>query len=163
MITSMAQPATISNELPYDFDQSVGFWLATTHQTYMRAMQDALAPHGITYRQAQVLGWLAAEGALSQRELADRMLIEPPNLVGVLNRMETAGLIERITHDQDRRKNRVSPLPEALTLWEKIATCGRQVRERALQGVEPSERNKLKSLLAVVRDNLSIDSTNDSR
>ncbi|TWT43134.1 MarR family winged helix-turn-helix transcriptional regulator [Botrimarina hoheduenensis] len=156
-IATAAKASRDTSALVYDFDQSVGFWLATTHQTYMRAFQETLSPHGITYRQAQVLGWLAAEGPLSQRELAERMLIEPPNLVGVLNRMEGAGLIERGACASDRRKNTIRPLPAALTLWRKIAACGRQIRERAVEGLKPAEREQLKKLLAKVRDNLSND------
>lgn len=147
--------APAPSPLAYDFDQSVGFWLATAHQAYMRAFQAALAPHGITFRQAQVLGWLAAEGPLSQRELADRMLIEPPNLVGVLNRMEETGLIERRPCDDDRRKNLIHPLPAARRQWRKIATCGRAIRERAVAGLDAAERDQLKALLGRVRDNMT--------
>src|SRR5688572_9141763 len=79
-------PRRTSTMLDYDFPSSIGYWLITTHQGYLRAFNEKLAPEGITYRQAQVLGWLAAEGPLTQTELAARMLIEPPTLVGILDR-----------------------------------------------------------------------------
>ncbi|MEZ6073592.1 MAG: hypothetical protein R3C10_25775 [Pirellulales bacterium] len=47
-------------------------------------MIEELTPHGITFRQMQVMAWLMLEGELSQNELASRMIIEPPTLVGVL-------------------------------------------------------------------------------
>lgn len=140
--------------LNYDFEESVGFWLATAHQAYMRSFQQQLAPHGLTFRQAQVLGWLAARGPLSQRELAEQMLIEPPNLVGVLDRMEQAGLVERRPCDTDARKKLVHPLPPAKKEWRKIADCGRRVRAQATAGLSRSEQARLKELLGRVRMNL---------
>ncbi|MEQ8849481.1 MarR family transcriptional regulator [Botrimarina sp.] len=145
--------------LQYDFEESLGYWLATAHQAYMRTFQQALAPHGITFRQAQVLGWLVAEGPQSQRDLAERMLIEPPNLVGVLDRMQQAGLVERRVCPHDRRKKLIHLAPGARRQWEKIAQCGREVRSRAVEGLEAHERETLKALLGRVRENLTPTST----
>ena len=105
--------------IKYDFEESIGFWLAVTHQTYIRSLEAALAPHGVTYRQAQVLGYLALEGPIAQAELAARMLIEPPSLVGVIDRMVAANLIERRPCPDDRRKKLIHPLAPANRIWKK--------------------------------------------
>lgn len=140
--------------LDYDFEASAGYWITLAYQAYTRTFQQQLTPHGITFRQAQVLGWLAAQGPQSQRVLAERMMIEPPNLVGVLDRMEQAGLLERRPCDRDRRKKLIHLLPAANKLWEKIAGCGRVVREQATAGMSAAEREELKRLLAKVEANL---------
>ncbi len=142
--------------LQYDFEQSVGFWLVTAHQAYIRSFQQALAPHGITFRQAQVLGWLAAEGPLSQRELAERILIEPPNLVGVLDRMEAAGLVERRQCPEDGRRKLIHPLPAAEETWRVVAACGRSIRTRAAEGMSARDLSQLKKLLGKLRENLTV-------
>ena len=139
----------------YDFEESIGYWLTLSYQAYMRALQQALAPQGITFRQAQVLGWLVAEGPLSQRDLADRMLIEPPNLVGVLDRMESAGLLERRACPEDRRKKHIHPLPAAEELWEKIAVCAREIREQAASGMSEDDRKELRRLLKHIQLNFT--------
>ena len=59
----------------YDFERSVGYWLILAARAYQKAFDVELAPHRLTYRQAQVLGWLVLDGELSQVELADRMMI----------------------------------------------------------------------------------------
>lgn len=142
--------------LQYDFEKSAGYWLTLAYQAYTRAFQQALAPHGITFRQAQVLGWLAKDGPLSQRDLAERMLIEPPNLVGVIDRMEQAKLIQRKACPEDRRKKLVHPLPAADKLWEQIAECGRAVREQAVEGMNQKQRDQLRRLLDQLQTNLSV-------
>ncbi len=69
--------------LQYDFEESIGYWLVLSSQTYLRALNTELAPHGLTMRQSQVLGWLALEGPLTQNELATRMMIEPLGEPGI--------------------------------------------------------------------------------
>jgi hypothetical protein len=63
-------PRRLFQVLQYDFEESIGYWLTMAHQAYHREFSARVAPHGITYRQAQVLGWLVVEGRLTQAELA---------------------------------------------------------------------------------------------
>lgn len=141
--------------LHHDFEQSVGFWLITTAHAYQRALNEQLAPEGITYRQAQVLGYLALEGPLPQTELADRMQIEPPTLVGILDRMERSGWIERQACPDDRRRKLIHPAETALPIWTKILACAKEVRSRATYGLSERQQAMLKRLLETVQQNLS--------
>lgn len=141
--------------LSYDFHESLGYWLIMAQQAYTRAFTAQIAPHGITFRQAEVLGWLSLEGPLSQADLATRMFIEPPGLVGVLDRMEASGLIERRNDPNDRRKNLIHPLAAAEEVWEKLAQCGRYVREQARRGMTDEEVETLKRLLNRLRENVA--------
>ena len=140
--------------LNYDFEQSVGYWLTMTTQAYHRAVTDELVPHGITYRQSTVLGWLALEGELSQTELASKMMVEPPTLVGILDRMERDGLISRHNCPSDRRKNLIRVNPAAEPVWEKIVECAARVRERATRDLSDGQLATIKKLLRKVGQNL---------
>lgn len=141
--------------LEYDFENSIGFWIMTTAHEYQRAVNDELAPTGITYRQCQVLGFLALEGPLAQAELADRMHLEPATLVGILDRMERDGWIKRLACKHDRRRKLIHPQPSAKPVWSKIVACVRRVRAKAMQGMKASELATLKRLLGRVRKNLN--------
>lgn len=140
--------------LDYDFEQSIGFWIISAANDYQRVLNDELAPQGITFRQCQVLGCLAWAAPLSQSDLAERMRIEPPTLVGILDRMERDGWIERIDCDSDRRRKLIRPLPAAKPVWSKIAAAARRVRAQATAGLSPSELETLKQLMGIVRSNL---------
>ncbi len=117
--------------LEYDFENSVGYWLIRASQSYERALNSELAPRGITYRQTQVLGWLALQGEMAQSELADRMHIEPPTLVGILDRMERDGWIARVDCPTDRRKKIIRAQEQAEPIWAEIVACALRVRSRA--------------------------------
>lgn len=141
--------------LQYDFEESIGYWVTLSAQAFQKALNDELAPHGITFRQSQVLGWLALEGELPQVELANKMLIEPPTLVGILDRMERDGWISRIGCPVDRRKKMVRANAEAEAVWEKVAECARRVRARATAGLSQQQVETLKELLRTVHHNLN--------
>ena len=140
--------------LNYDFEQSIGFWLTMATQAYHRAVTEELVPHGVTYRQSMVLGWLVLEGELSQTELAAKMMIEPATLVGILDRMERDGWISRHNCPTDRRKNLVRINPGAEPVWKKIVECAMRVRERATEGLSERQLETLKKLLRRVERNL---------
>jgi MarR family transcriptional regulator for hemolysin len=103
-----------------------------------------------------VLGWLALEGELSQAELAARMMVEPPTLVGILDRMERDGWIARHDCPDDRRKNLIRATSAAEPAWEKIVACGMRVRERAAAGLSERQLATLRRLLQQVERNLSV-------
>ena len=140
--------------LEYDFENSVGYWVCQASHALQRAFNDELAPQGVTFRQAQVLGCLALEGKLSQTALADRMGIEPPTLVGILDRMQRDGWIRRDGDTSDRRRKFVDATPAAKPVWSKIITAAKRVRSRATRGMTPAQLVQLKKLLALVQANL---------
>jgi MarR family transcriptional regulator for hemolysin len=149
--------------LQYDFEQSIGYWLTLATQAFHRAVSDEVAPHGITYRQSQVLAWLVLEGELSQAELANKMMVEPPTLVGILDRMERDGWITRNSCPSDRRKKLIRATTAAEPVWEKIAEGGRRVRASATEGLTEQELETLKQLLRRVNRNLDRRSVKNSK
>lgn len=142
--------------LTFDFQNSIGHSICRAAHLFERAMQEELEPTGITFRQCQVLAWLAIEGnVLSQVELAERMNIEPPTLVSALDRMERDGLVVREGCPDDRRKKLIQPLPKAAEVWTEIMACGERVRARAAHGMSAAEIAQLNGLLRRVAGNLS--------
>jgi MarR family transcriptional regulator for hemolysin len=141
--------------LEHDFQTSVGYWLCTSAHAMQRALNEELAPHGITFRQWQVFAWLAMEGSLAQNELAERMQIEPATLVTVLDRMEQHDWITREPCPGDRRKKLVRATEKAKPIWEESVACAQRIREAAVQDFTPKERDQLFDYLQRMHANLS--------
>lgn len=141
--------------LQYDFENSVGCWLAMTSQAMRRNLANELASEGITSRQWEVLCWIAMEGELSQSELSDRIGIEAPTLVGVLDRMERDGWLERFSCPKDRRRKRMRVTPKAEEEWERITACAHRVCNLATQGISPEELKVLQSICERIRANVN--------
>jgi len=140
--------------LQYDFDQSVGCWVALTAHALRRAMAAQLAKEGITLRQWEVLAWISLEGNLSQSELAERLGIEAPTLVGILDRMERDGWLDRFACCEDRRRKRIRPTEKAEALWVRMVDCARRVRSQATEGFSPEELTLFKKMCERIRTNV---------
>lgn len=142
--------------LQYDFDESLGYWLCVSAASMQQALNDELSRHGITFRQFQVLGWLAHNGEeLTQADLAAKMMIEPPTLVGLLDRMEQQGWITRRSFPGDRRKKIVQPAPAAEVVWETMVDAMLRVRARATSQLTPEQVDSLKEMLRTIHETLT--------
>jgi len=154
--TSRTLPEQLQGEssIRQQAEQSVGYWLSVTTQAYHRAVAEETAPHGITYRQSMVIGSLMLEGELSQAELAAKMMVEPPTLVGILDRMQRDGWITRHNCPSDRRKKLVRLTPAVAPVWGKIKECLDRIRDRATRGLDESELESLKRILRRIHENV---------
>jgi MarR family transcriptional regulator for hemolysin len=144
--------------LKYELQETAGHWIGTTAKAFERAVNEELGPHGITWRQCQVLCYLAMEGRMTQVDLAHRMNVEPPTVVGVLDRMERDSLIARSDCATDRRRKFIAPLPKAEAVWETILACAKRVRARAERNLSRQQLDTLRELLQTVQANLAAES-----
>ena len=74
-----------------------------------QAFRQRISHLAITPDQFSILRWLS-EGdpsGLTQREITDLMASDPNTITSTLSRMESARLISRAPHEQDRRAHRV--------------------------------------------------------
>jgi len=138
-----------------EFDESVGCWIALTAHTMRRALDAELAREKITFRQWEVLGWISMCGELSQAELADRLGIEAPALVGILSRMERDGWLRRTTSPHDRRCKLIRMTDKVEPIWSRTLECCRRVRAQATDGITDENLQCLKTTCEKIRENLS--------
>ena len=72
-----------------------------------QAFRRRIAHLGLTPDQFTVMRTLLEHDGITQRELAQLISSDPNTVASLVNRMEQAGLLERETHEQDRRANRL--------------------------------------------------------
>jgi len=70
-----------------------------------QAFRRRLAHLGLTPDQFTVMRTLLENEGITQRRLTELMSSDPNTVASLLDRMERAGLIERQTHEKDRRAN----------------------------------------------------------
>src|SRR3954447_544759 len=72
-----------------------------------QAFRRRIAHLGVTPDQFTVMRTLLENAGITQRELTQFMSSDPNTVASLLERMEAAGLIERRSHEKDRRANRL--------------------------------------------------------
>lgn len=86
----------------------ISFLLGKATQQVARRSRDALAAHGVTPVQFAALHILSERDGLSCAEMGARLLLDSATMTGIVDRLETAGLVERRPDPEgDRRINRV--------------------------------------------------------
>ncbi|MFD3789368.1 MarR family winged helix-turn-helix transcriptional regulator [Streptomyces cyaneofuscatus] len=90
--------ATRTDPLTLEVVELIGTVVARYHEEYDRAA----AEHSLTGAQARVLGLLALEPT-PMRRIAVKLKCEPSNVTGIVDRLETRGLVERRADPVDRR------------------------------------------------------------
>jgi MarR family transcriptional regulator for hemolysin len=83
-------------------------------------------------------------------------MIEPPTLVGILDRMERDGWIGRHTCPIDRRKKLIRATPAAEPVWERIVECATRVRAQATDGLSDQQLSTIIKLLRRIQQNLKV-------
>ena len=76
----------------------IGAVVARFHQEY----EEAATQHSLTGAQARLLSLLSL-GPLPMRQLARKLRCEPSNVTGIVDRLESRGLVERRPDPTDRR------------------------------------------------------------
>lgn len=116
-----------------------------------QARADAL---GLTRAQASVLAYLARQEGINQAALAQILDVEPITLARLLDRLQTAELIERRPDPKDRRAHLLYLTEAAYPLLDRIFALAAEVREDALAGIAEADRGLLLDLLLRMKANL---------
>jgi DNA-binding MarR family transcriptional regulator len=112
---------------------------------------------GLRARHVVALTLLRDSGQRPQAELARVLGIDPTNVVGLLNELEAAGLVERRRSPEDRRRHTVALTAaghERLAAIEEVLIT---VERRALAALDDDQRATLHTLLRAATDDAGVD------
>jgi DNA-binding MarR family transcriptional regulator len=106
---------------------------------------------GVTTRQATLLWLVKRSPGMSLAELAAEEGISPPALSGHVDRLERAGLIERVRSTEDRRRVGLVLTDEGTKLLRRIRARRTTWLTERLHGLEPSEQDAIADALPALR------------
>ena len=143
-------PRTLRDELkqtrPFvSLEQEVYLEIQRTSQVALRWVAEAIKPSGLTPSQFNVLRILrgARPGALSSREIGDRMVHQDQDLTRLLDRLEAQGLVAQSRDADDRRVVNVRVTKAGMA---RIESASKVVAERLKQSLGPLGPRKLGAL-----------------
>jgi len=84
-------------------EDCIFFQLAKASQAAVRFWSRAVSPLGVTAVQGMVLCFLADRDTVTAGFLGERTRLDSATLTGVIDRLESLGLVERKPHESDRR------------------------------------------------------------
>ncbi|KUJ66341.1 MarR family transcriptional regulator [Streptomyces albus subsp. albus] len=124
----------------------IGAVVARYHQVY----EEAAAGHALTGAQARVLGLLARE-PIPMRRVAELLRCEPSNVTGIVDRLESRGLVERRADPADRRVKLAATTARGSETAHRLRGSLGFARE-PLAALGEAERETLRDLLRRILD-----------
>ena len=116
-------------------------------------MAAALAPHGVTQAQYNVLRILRGQhpDCYTCSDVGSRLLDRTPDVTRLLVRLEQRGLLQRQRAEHDRRVVEVTITAEGLALLEKLDAPVRETVDRLGRHLTADEHRTLSALLELMR------------
>jgi DNA-binding MarR family transcriptional regulator len=106
---------------------------------------------GVTPRQATLLWLIRGLPGSSLRDLAEQEQISPPALSGYVDRLERAGLVERVRSTTDRRRVGLRITPDGDRLLRRLRARRTTWLAQRLERLEPEETQAVTAALPALR------------
>jgi len=120
------------------------------NQTFRRRITHlGLTPDQFTVMRTLLEG---STRGMTQRELTDLMSSDANTIASLLERMETNGLLERKTHERDRRANRISLRPIGRRKYEEAREIAVVLQMEVLAVLPEEKQEEFLKHLALVAD-----------
>jgi len=133
----------------------VGYRVKLLSQLLGRKFQERLEPFGLTPFHWVVLCCLWEEDGLATSSIGEKLQQVGGTLTGVLDRMEERGLIYRERDRRDRRIWRIWLAEAGKELQTVLPPIAIELREEAMKGFSPEDRQHFSVLLDRAITNLS--------
>jgi MarR family transcriptional regulator, transcriptional regulator for hemolysin len=133
--------------------ETLPFEIGETAHALRKAFDRHAVGLGVTRAQWKVLFRLTRMPGLRQVELADMLDVEPITLCRIVDRLEEAGLVERVRDPEDRRAWRLHVTAQAQPLIDKLQNVGTVLVDQAFSGIDPKDIEITRRVLAQAREN----------
>jgi DNA-binding MarR family transcriptional regulator len=121
-----------------------------------RRWAERIAPLGLEPRQGMVLRVVGAEGAMTQADLARRIRVPASKVVGLVDELESAGLVERRAEADDRRVRVIHLTESGTRILAELIHASREHESELVASLAPDERVRLIVLLERVADDVGL-------
>lgn len=139
---------------PTTIRQGFAFLIHDISKLLNRHYDQRIRIHGISRTQWTLLTYLSRQEGISQTKLAEYMSLAPMTLTRQIDQLEEKKLLERRNDPQDRRTNLIFLSIKSQDLMEKMHRAAVEIKEKALEGLNESEKELLKESLMRIRNNL---------
>jgi MarR family transcriptional regulator, organic hydroperoxide resistance regulator len=134
--------------------ESIGFNIVKLCKQYFNRLNAVLNPLNLYEGQQNLLLLLWDEDGLPQAEITRRLGIEAASVSKGIERIESAGFIERHPDPDDARMNRIFLTDAGRALEEPVKQAWFGAEEQLLANMTPEERMLLRRLMLQMRENL---------
>jgi MarR family transcriptional regulator, organic hydroperoxide resistance regulator len=136
-------------------DNCIFFQLAKASQTGTKFLTSKVSGLSITPVQAMIIGFLAEEDQVTAGELGKKVELDSATLTGILDRLESAKIIERKGNPDDRRSVKIHLTPQGRTIAGETKKLIEEANQEFLKSFTEAEKENLRNLIKKLRESLA--------
>jgi DNA-binding MarR family transcriptional regulator len=138
---------TFSNGPGPEVSGRLGYLLKQATRRLSTVSDEALAPFGVDDRRLAVLLLVTSNEPMSQQQAAERLGIDRTTMVALLDDLESKGLVARVAHPGDRRRNVIRLSPESEPTLHQAFAAWNEAERAVLAVLEPQAAEQLRESL----------------
>jgi DNA-binding MarR family transcriptional regulator len=121
--------------------------ILSSQRVILRAMAASAEREGLTLQQFSLMGVISRRGRVPMNALSKELRVTPPNITGVVDRLEAKGLVKRVADPKDRRKREIQLTEKGTAQYERVRTGYSGPLQESLDSLTPEEQEILAKLL----------------
>jgi DNA-binding MarR family transcriptional regulator len=138
----------------FDPDRSLGVLISDVAKMLRRTFDRRLQSLGLTQAQWRAIVNISRTEGLSQTALADCLEIQPITVGRLIDRMQSAGWVERRGHPLDRRAVQLYLTPKCQPILEEIHSRANDLMADCVAGMPATAQKQLFEHLQQIKQNL---------
>ncbi|MCR4842367.1 MAG: MarR family transcriptional regulator [Eubacterium sp.] len=144
-------------KLKFPPKDELGFWIKTISITIEQERNRWLSEYDITSSQFEVMIFLHCnrDEELSQVDIENGLGRSNPTISGILKRMESKGLVERLCSEKDRRFKKIVLSKKGIDFIVRSEENRERMEDRFLENFSDDERDELIAYLKRVYNNMT--------
>ena len=129
--------------------------IISTYKFMQKSVAKLLASEGLTQPQFYALRFVSKHGPVKMKELSDELQVTPANVTGVIDRLESRGLIKRTAQRGDRRATLLVLTAKGKALHSRVRRRYAEFVQGSLDVFTDDEKRNLMLLLERLQKEMS--------
>ena len=134
-------------------ERGFGFLVHDIARQLTSVLDERLSPYGLTRAHWRAVLYIWRTPGISQTDLSEILDLSRMGVTGLIDRMESKGLVSRKDDETDRRVKRVYLTDSTVELLPVIIALGRETIDDFFEGIDEAELDLLTDLLLKVKRN----------
>lgn len=134
-------------------ETNFGFLVHDVARHLTMVLDKRLSNYGLTRSHWRAVLYIWRTPGISQTELSEILDLSRMGVTGLIDRMESKGLVSRRDDAKDRRVKRIYLTESTTALVPLITKLGRECIDEFLDGIDETDREALVNLLLKVKSN----------
>jgi MarR family 2-MHQ and catechol resistance regulon transcriptional repressor len=129
--------------------------ISATYRTLRRESEELLSKEDMTRPQFQTLMCLAEKSPILMKAISEKMFVTKANVTGIIDRLESKGLVKRTANQRDRRATMIELTPKGVALQKSVSSKYMTFMQDSLKVLTKDEQKSLRDALVKLQGGMS--------